>query len=103
MKKSSSSTAKTSIKEHRRVAIFPWVSSYYRNHIKRLSHKTSSLHRLCSKDVSFEFMKERRDAYESIKHELTNAPALILPDFELPFKFYIDADFSKGLVNQERD
>ncbi|MBW0491469.1 hypothetical protein O181_031184 [Austropuccinia psidii MF-1] len=41
--------------------------------------------------------KERREAYERIKHELTNAPVLILPDFELPFKLYIDAACSQGL------
>ncbi|MBW0592351.1 hypothetical protein O181_132066, partial [Austropuccinia psidii MF-1] len=40
---------------------------------------------------------ERRDAYDRIKHELTNAPVLILRDFELPFKLYIDAACSKGL------
>ncbi|MBW0477347.1 hypothetical protein O181_017062 [Austropuccinia psidii MF-1] len=32
-----------------------------------------------------------------IKHELTNAPVLILPDFELPSKLYIDAACSQGL------
>ncbi|MBW0548977.1 hypothetical protein O181_088692, partial [Austropuccinia psidii MF-1] len=32
-----------------------------------------------------------------IKHELNNAPFLILPDFELPFKLYIDAACGKGL------
>ncbi|MBW0565920.1 hypothetical protein O181_105635 [Austropuccinia psidii MF-1] len=42
-------------------------------------------------------MEERRDAYERIKYELTNAPVLILPDFELPFKLYIDAACSQGL------
>ncbi|MBW0527668.1 hypothetical protein O181_067383 [Austropuccinia psidii MF-1] len=41
--------------------------------------------------------EESRDAYERIKHELTNAPVLIHPDFELPFKLYIDAACSKGL------
>ncbi|MBW0474540.1 hypothetical protein O181_014255 [Austropuccinia psidii MF-1] len=38
-----------------------------------------------------------------IKHELTNEPVLILPDFELPFKLYIDAACSQGLgaaINQ---
>ncbi|MBW0525376.1 hypothetical protein O181_065091 [Austropuccinia psidii MF-1] len=45
----------------------------------------------------FEITKERRDAYDRIKHELTNAPVLILPDFELPFKLYIDAACSQGL------
>ncbi|MBW0571259.1 hypothetical protein O181_110974, partial [Austropuccinia psidii MF-1] len=72
-------------------------SSYYRNHIGNFAHITSSLYKLCSKDVVFEITKEWRDAYERIKNELTNAPVLILPDFELPFKLYIDATCSKGL------
>ncbi|MBW0477982.1 hypothetical protein O181_017697 [Austropuccinia psidii MF-1] len=38
-----------------------------------------------------------RDAYERIKYELTNAPVLILPDFELPLKLYIDATCIKGI------
>ncbi|MBW0472267.1 hypothetical protein O181_011982 [Austropuccinia psidii MF-1] len=63
---------------------FLGFSSYYRNHIKTFAHITSSLYKLCSKDVVFEITKERRDAYERIKNELTNAPVLILPDFELP-------------------
>ncbi|MBW0489397.1 hypothetical protein O181_029112 [Austropuccinia psidii MF-1] len=76
---------------------FLGFSSYYRNHIKHFAHITSSLYKLCSKDIVFEITKERRDAYERIKHELTNAPVLILPEFELPFKLYIDAAFSQGL------
>ncbi|MBW0492191.1 hypothetical protein O181_031906 [Austropuccinia psidii MF-1] len=55
------------------------------------------LYKLPSKDVVFEITKERRDAYEKIKHELTNAPVLTLPDFELTFKLYIDVAFSLGL------
>ncbi|MBW0559084.1 hypothetical protein O181_098799 [Austropuccinia psidii MF-1] len=76
---------------------FLGFASYYRNHIKNFAHITSSLYKLCSKDVVFEITKERRDAYERIKHELTNAPVLILPDFELPLKLYIDAACSQGL------
>ncbi|MBW0573829.1 hypothetical protein O181_113544 [Austropuccinia psidii MF-1] len=72
-------------------------ASYYRNHIKNFPHIPSSLYRLCSKDVVFEITKERRDAYERIKHELTNAPVLSLLDFELPFKLYIDEACSQGL------
>ncbi|MBW0469867.1 hypothetical protein O181_009582 [Austropuccinia psidii MF-1] len=56
-------------------------ASYHRNHIIDFAHITSSLYRLCSKNVVFETNKESRDAYERIKHELTNAPVLILPDF----------------------
>ncbi|MBW0480455.1 hypothetical protein O181_020170 [Austropuccinia psidii MF-1] len=72
-------------------------ASYYRNHIKNFSHITSSLYKLSSKDVVFEITKERWDAYERIKYELTNVPVFILADFELPFKLYIDAACSQGL------
>ncbi|MBW0563602.1 hypothetical protein O181_103317 [Austropuccinia psidii MF-1] len=83
-----------SIKE---MQYFLGFDSYYRNHIKNFSHITSSLYKLCSKDVFFEITKDRRDAYERIKYELTNAPVLILPDFELPFKLDIDAACSQVL------
>ncbi|MBW0478635.1 hypothetical protein O181_018350 [Austropuccinia psidii MF-1] len=76
---------------------FLGFSTYYRNHITNSSHIISSLYKICSKDVVFEITKERRDTYESIKHQLTNAPVLILPDFVLPFKLYIDAACSQGL------
>ncbi|MBW0479211.1 hypothetical protein O181_018926 [Austropuccinia psidii MF-1] len=76
---------------------FLGFASYYRNHIKDLSHITSSLYKLCSKDLVFEITKERRDAYGRMKNEITNAPVLILPDFELPFKLYIGAACSQGL------
>ncbi|MBW0477336.1 hypothetical protein O181_017051 [Austropuccinia psidii MF-1] len=59
---------------------FLGFASYYRNHIKDFDHMT-----------------KRRDAYERIKHELTNAPVLILPDFEIPFKLYTDAACIQGL------
>ncbi|MBW0554915.1 hypothetical protein O181_094630 [Austropuccinia psidii MF-1] len=72
-------------------------ASYYRNHIKHYAYIIQSLYKLCSKDVVFEITKERRDEYERIKYELTNAPVLILPDFELPFKLNIDAECSQGL------
>ncbi|MBW0527949.1 hypothetical protein O181_067664 [Austropuccinia psidii MF-1] len=72
-------------------------ASYYINHIKNVSHITSSLYKLCSKGLVLEITKERRDAYERIKHELTNAPVPILNDFELPFELYIDASCSQGL------
>ncbi|MBW0470152.1 hypothetical protein O181_009867 [Austropuccinia psidii MF-1] len=60
---------------------FLGFASYYRSHIKTFSQITSSLYKLCLKDVVFEITKETRDAYERIKHELTNAPVLIFPDF----------------------
>ncbi|MBW0494750.1 hypothetical protein O181_034465 [Austropuccinia psidii MF-1] len=76
---------------------FLGFSSYYRNHSRDFAHITSSLYKICSKDVVFEITKERRNAYQGIRHELTNAPVLILPDIELPLKLYIDAACSQGL------
>ncbi|MBW0514114.1 hypothetical protein O181_053829 [Austropuccinia psidii MF-1] len=55
------------------------------------------LYRLCSKDVVCKITKEGRDAYDRIKHELINAPVLILSNFQLPLKLYIDAACSQGL------
>ncbi|MBW0479480.1 hypothetical protein O181_019195 [Austropuccinia psidii MF-1] len=45
----------------------------------------------------FEITKERRSAYERIKHEPTNEPVLILTEFELPFKLYMDEACRQGL------
>ncbi|MBW0479006.1 hypothetical protein O181_018721 [Austropuccinia psidii MF-1] len=84
-------------KNIKEIQSFIGFTSYYRNHIKNSSHITTSLYKLCSKDLVFGVTKERRNAYERIKNELTNAPLLILPDFELPFKLYIDAPCSQGL------
>ncbi|MBW0504845.1 hypothetical protein O181_044560 [Austropuccinia psidii MF-1] len=88
---------KTLTKRIKEMQSFLGFASYYRSHIKNFAHITSSLYKLCSKDVVFEITKERRDAYERIKYELTNAPVLIFPDFEQPFKLYIDAACSQGL------
>ncbi|MBW0521238.1 hypothetical protein O181_060953 [Austropuccinia psidii MF-1] len=76
---------------------FLGFASYHRSHIKPFADITSGLYKLCSKDVVYEITKERRNAYKRIKNELTHAPVLILHDFGLPFKFYIDAAFSQGL------
>ncbi|MBW0582671.1 hypothetical protein O181_122386 [Austropuccinia psidii MF-1] len=76
---------------------FLGFASYYRNNLKNFAHINSSLYKLCSKDVVLEINKERRDAYERIKYEPTNAPVLILPDFELPFRLCIDVAYIQGL------
>ncbi|MBW0508072.1 hypothetical protein O181_047787 [Austropuccinia psidii MF-1] len=40
---------------------------------------------------------ERLKAFESLRQAFTTAPLLLMPDFELPFKLYIDAS-GDGLV-----
>ncbi|MBW0529760.1 hypothetical protein O181_069475 [Austropuccinia psidii MF-1] len=34
---------------------------------------------------------DRVKAYESLRQAMTTAPLLLMPDFKLPFKIYIDA------------
>ncbi|MBW0475606.1 hypothetical protein O181_015321 [Austropuccinia psidii MF-1] len=72
------------------------LPSYYRNHIKSYAHINSGLYKVCSKDLVCETNKERRDEYQRIKYELTNAPVLLLPDFKLQFKLEIDAASTQG-------
>ncbi|MBW0517316.1 hypothetical protein O181_057031 [Austropuccinia psidii MF-1] len=96
-KKGAAVPQKPAPKNIKEMKYFLGYASYYRNHIKNLSHITSSLYRLCSKDVVFKITKERREEYERIKHDIINAPVPILPDFERPFKLYIDASHSQEL------
>ncbi|MBW0493142.1 hypothetical protein O181_032857 [Austropuccinia psidii MF-1] len=84
-------------KNIKEMKLFLGFASYYRVHIRNFAHITSSPYKLSSKYLVFEITKERKDAYERIKHELTNAPVCILPELKLPFKLYIDAACSQGL------
>ncbi|MBW0505446.1 hypothetical protein O181_045161 [Austropuccinia psidii MF-1] len=84
---------------------FLWLASYYKHYIKYFSHITRSVYELCSEDIFFDITKERRDSYERIKYQLTNASILMLPEFELPLKLEIHAAFSQGLgaaLNQRK-
>ncbi|MBW0578296.1 hypothetical protein O181_118011 [Austropuccinia psidii MF-1] len=45
----------------------------------------------------YEMTQERIEAYEKIRKALTEAPLLLMPDWNIPFKLYIDA-CGDGLV-----
>ncbi|MBW0567875.1 hypothetical protein O181_107590 [Austropuccinia psidii MF-1] len=47
--------------------------------------------RICDQLTVFEMTQERIRAYAKIKYALTNAPLLLIPDWKLQFKLYIDA------------
>ncbi|MBW0575481.1 hypothetical protein O181_115196, partial [Austropuccinia psidii MF-1] len=46
---------------------------------------------LCDQQTVYEMTEERVKAYEELKNSLTNSPFLLIPDWKLPFKLYIDA------------
>ncbi|MBW0551178.1 hypothetical protein O181_090893 [Austropuccinia psidii MF-1] len=63
----------------------------YRQHIKDFASIARPLYKLCDKDTVFEMTVDRVKAFESLRQALTTAPLILMPDFKLPFKLYIDA------------
>ncbi|MBW0522364.1 hypothetical protein O181_062079 [Austropuccinia psidii MF-1] len=70
---------------------FIGFSSYYRQHLKDFAILAKSLYRICDQQTIFEMTQEKIKAYEKINKALTEAPLLLIPDWNIPFKLYIDA------------
>ncbi|MBW0566428.1 hypothetical protein O181_106143 [Austropuccinia psidii MF-1] len=66
-------------------------SGYYRQHIKDFAFIERPLYKLCDKETVFETTVDRVKAFESLRQALTTASLLLIPNFKLPFKLYIDA------------
>ncbi|MBW0580440.1 hypothetical protein O181_120155 [Austropuccinia psidii MF-1] len=66
-------------------------ASYYRQHPKEFAILAKSLYRICDQQTVFEMTQERIKAYEKIRKALTEAPLHLMPDWNIPFKLYIDA------------
>ncbi|MBW0522967.1 hypothetical protein O181_062682 [Austropuccinia psidii MF-1] len=73
------------------VQSFLSFSGYYRQHIKDFASIARPLYKLCDKDTVFEMTVDRVKAFESLRQALITAPLLLIPDFKLRFKLYIDA------------
>ncbi|MBW0540155.1 hypothetical protein O181_079870 [Austropuccinia psidii MF-1] len=70
---------------------FLGFASYYRQHLKYFATLAKSLYRIRDQQTVFEMTQERIRAYEKISKALTEAPLLLMPDWNIPFKFYIDS------------
>ncbi|MBW0528367.1 hypothetical protein O181_068082 [Austropuccinia psidii MF-1] len=68
---------------------FLGFSIYYRKHMKDFAILAESLYRSCEQQTVFEITEERVKAYEKIRKALTKAPLLLIPDWSIPFKFYM--------------
>ncbi|MBW0543943.1 hypothetical protein O181_083658 [Austropuccinia psidii MF-1] len=66
-------------------------AGYDRQHIKDFASIARPLYKYCYKDTVFEMTVDRVIAFESLREALTTAPLLLMPDFKLLFKLYIDA------------
>ncbi|MBW0475756.1 hypothetical protein O181_015471 [Austropuccinia psidii MF-1] len=69
---------------------FLGIASYYRQHLKDFAINVKSLYRICDQKTVFAITKERIEEYEKIKYAFTSAPLLLMPDWKIPFKLYID-------------
>ncbi|MBW0589469.1 hypothetical protein O181_129184 [Austropuccinia psidii MF-1] len=70
---------------------FLGFSSYYRQYLKDFAILAKSLYRICDQQTVFETTQEMIKAYEKIRKALTEAPLLLMADWNIPFKLYINA------------
>ncbi|GJT35302.1 reverse transcriptase domain-containing protein [Tanacetum coccineum] len=76
---------------------------FYRRFIQDFSKIARPMTHLLEKDTPFVFSKDCIVAFETLKKKLTEAPILVVPDWNLPFKLMCDAsDFVIGAVLGQR-
>ncbi|GKA15569.1 reverse transcriptase domain-containing protein [Tanacetum coccineum] len=71
--------------------------------IVKLPHPTTAKGIQSFLDTPFFFSKESIEAFQTLQKKLTEAPILIVPDWDLPFELMCDAsDFAIGAVLRQR-
>nr|GFA64726.1 reverse transcriptase domain-containing protein [Tanacetum cinerariifolium] len=74
-------------------------AGFYRRFIQDFSKITRPMTHLLEKETPFEFSKECINAFDTLKKKLTEAPILVVPDWNLPFELICDAsDYAIGAV-----
>ncbi|GKB11839.1 reverse transcriptase domain-containing protein [Tanacetum coccineum] len=72
---------------------------FYRRFIQDFSKIARHMTHLLEKKTLFVFSKDCIDAFDTLKKKLTEAPILVVPDWNLPFELMCDAsDFAIGAV-----
>ncbi|GJU59277.1 reverse transcriptase domain-containing protein [Tanacetum coccineum] len=74
-------------------------AGFYRRFIQDFSKISRPITHLLEKDTPFVFSQDCINAFETLKKKLTEAPILVVPDWNLPFELMCDAsDFAIGAV-----
>ncbi|MBW0539409.1 hypothetical protein O181_079124 [Austropuccinia psidii MF-1] len=77
--------------QNKKMMSFLVFSSYYRQHLKDFAILAKSLYRIFDQQTLFKMTQEKIKSYDKIRKSLTEAPLLLIPDWNIIFKFYIDA------------
>ncbi|GJY30460.1 reverse transcriptase domain-containing protein [Tanacetum coccineum] len=78
-------------------------AGFYRRFIQDFSKIARPMTYLLEKETPFVFSKDCIDAFQTLKKKLTEAPILVIPDWNLPFELMCDAsDFAIGAVLGQR-
>nr|GEU83115.1 reverse transcriptase domain-containing protein [Tanacetum cinerariifolium] len=78
-------------------------AGFYQRFIQEFSKIARPMTHLLDKEKPFVFFKYCIDAFETLKKKLTEAPILVVPDWNLPFELMRDAsDFVIGVVLGKR-
>ncbi|GKD81448.1 reverse transcriptase domain-containing protein, partial [Tanacetum coccineum] len=78
-------------------------ASFYRRFIQDFSKIARLMTHLLEKETPFVFSKDCIDVFQTLKKKLTEAPILVVPDWNLPFELMCDAsDFPIGAILGQR-
>src|ERR1044071_4488773 len=83
----------------REVRSFLGHVGFYRRFIKDFSKISSPLCELLKKEVTFELTDGYKQAFDTLKSHLTNAPTIKAPEWSIPFEIMCDvSDYAVGAV-----
>ena len=67
------------------------LTNYFRRFVQAYANLVGPLTNLLRKSVSFDWSPACQTAFDGIKHALTTAPVLVMPDYSKPFELIADA------------
>ncbi|OMO50325.1 reverse transcriptase [Corchorus capsularis] len=73
------------------VRSFHGLGRFYRRFVKDFSTLASPITSVMKKNAPFKWGKEQQEAFETLNEKLTNAPLLVLPNFNNTFEIECDA------------